>query len=38
MARWLAHTQGVKPGNRMPQIDLTAGEVDALVAYLETLR
>jgi cytochrome c oxidase subunit II len=37
MSRWLSKTQEVKPGARMPQIDLTADEVDALVAYLEGL-
>ncbi len=38
MARWLAQTQQVKPGALMPQIDLSADEVQALVAYLEGLR
>lgn len=38
MAHWLAYTQQVKPGALMPQIDLSAGEVRALVAYLDGLR
>jgi len=38
LAQWLAHTQDVKPGALMPQIDLTPEQVDALVAYLESLR
>ncbi|MCU1398216.1 MAG: coxB [Acidimicrobiales bacterium] len=38
LARWLAHTQDVKPGALMPQIDLTQDDVDHLVAYLESLR
>ena len=38
MARWLASTQQVKPGALMPQIDLTADQVQALVAYLEGLK
>lgn len=37
MSRWLSSTQQVKPGALMPQIDLTADEVQALVAYLEGL-
>ena len=36
--RWLADTQGVKPGALMPQIDLTDDQVAALVAYLESLK
>jgi cytochrome c oxidase subunit 2 len=35
---WLTHTQDLKPGAKMPQLDLTADQVQALVAYLETLR
>ena len=38
LARWLAHTQDVKPGARMPDIDLTAAEIQQLVAYLESTR
>jgi cytochrome c oxidase subunit 2 len=38
LTRWLAHTQEVKPGALMPQIDLTDAQVQALVAYLESLR
>ena len=38
MTDWLAHTQEVKPGALMPQLDLTPDEVRALVAYLEGLR
>ena len=38
MTRWLAATQDVKPGARMPQLDLSASDVSALVAYLEGLR
>ncbi|MFD1612475.1 c-type cytochrome [Sphingomonas tabacisoli] len=35
---WLADPQGVKPGTKMPYIGLQARELDALVAYLETLK
>jgi cytochrome c oxidase subunit 2 len=38
LTRWLAHTQDVKHGALMPQIDLTDEQVAALVAYLEGLR
>ncbi|HEY1280940.1 MAG TPA: cytochrome c oxidase subunit II [Acidimicrobiales bacterium] len=38
MTRWLEHTQQVKPGALMPQLDLSTDEVRALVAYLEGLR
>jgi cytochrome c oxidase subunit 2 len=37
LALWLAHTQSVKPGAKMPQIDLTQQQIDELVAYLEGL-
>ncbi|WP_167737540.1 cytochrome c oxidase subunit II [Sphingomonas parva] len=36
LARWIAHPQAVKPGARMPDIDLPPGEMQPLVAYLET--
>lgn len=35
---WIADPQGVKPGAHMPYIGLQARELDAVVAYLETLR
>ena len=38
MTRWLADTQGVKPGAEMPTLDLTDEQIAALVAYLERLR
>ncbi len=38
MSRWLAHTQLVKPGALMPQLDLSDQDVRALTAYLESLR
>ena len=36
--RWLADTQGVKPGAEMPQVDLTPVERAQLVNWLESLR
>jgi cytochrome c oxidase subunit 2 len=38
MTKWLADTQDVKPGAQMPQIDLSSEDLQALVAYLESLR
>jgi len=38
LARWLRDPQHVKPGNRMPDLNLSRRDVDALVAYLEGLK
>jgi cytochrome c oxidase subunit II len=38
LARWIRQPQHIKPGNRMPDLDLTAREYRALDAYLEELR
>ncbi|MCU1503968.1 MAG: cytochrome c oxidase, subunit [Ilumatobacteraceae bacterium] len=38
MAHWLSATQQVKGGALMPQIDLSAEQIDALVAYMEHLQ
>jgi cytochrome c oxidase subunit 2 len=35
---WVADPQGVKPGTTMPRVALTAGELNDVVSYLETLR
>jgi cytochrome c oxidase subunit 2 len=35
LTRWLADTQGVKPGIYMPTMNLTEDQIKALVAYLE---
>ncbi len=37
LARWVIDPQAMKPGNKMPEPNLTEGEVRAVVAYLETL-
>jgi cytochrome c oxidase subunit II len=34
---WIADPQGIKPGTRMPRVPLSADELNAVVAYLETL-
>jgi cytochrome c oxidase subunit II len=38
LARWIADSQAIKPGNRMPPVPLDGNDLAALVAYLETLR
>jgi cytochrome c oxidase subunit II len=38
LRRWLENPQRVKPGNRMPVVSLPPEDLDALVAYLGTLR
>lgn len=38
LADWLKNPQIIKPGSYMPNLQLTDGEVQGLVAYLETLK
>jgi cytochrome c oxidase subunit 2 len=38
LQRWIVDPQHVKPGARMPAMGLSAEDVQALLAYLETLR
>lgn len=38
LAGWIADPQHLKPGNRMPATGLSSGDLQAVVAYLETLR
>jgi Cytochrome c1 len=38
LAGWIANSQAIKPGNDMPTMTLSAGDLQALVAYLETLK
>jgi cytochrome c oxidase subunit 2 len=38
LRRWIQDPQGIKPGNKMPALGLTAEDLDAVVAYLETLK
>ncbi|MBI4790850.1 MAG: cytochrome c oxidase subunit II [Chloroflexi bacterium] len=38
LARWLANPQGVKPGALMPNLNLSQDQINALVAYLESLK
>lgn len=38
LAAWIADPQAIKPGSNMPRVDLDADELNALVAYLESLK
>jgi cytochrome c oxidase subunit 2 len=36
--RWIEDSQAIKPGNQMPNIHLSASDLNAIVAYLEQLK
>jgi cytochrome c oxidase subunit II len=38
MRTWLANPQAIKPGSHMPTVSLSAEQLDALTAYMGTLR
>jgi cytochrome c oxidase subunit II len=38
LARWVTDSQHFKPGNEMPDLHLSGAQLDALVAYLESLK
>jgi cytochrome c oxidase subunit 2 len=38
LAGWIANSQQIKPGNKMPPQPLSPADLNAVVAYLETLR
>jgi cytochrome c oxidase subunit 2 len=38
LAGWIADPQGIKPGSRMPPSGLASDELQAVVAYLESLK
>ncbi len=38
VSAWLADPQAVKPGAQMPDLGLNDDQIDALVAYLATLK
>lgn len=38
LAKWLENTQTMKPGVKMPELDMLASDVDSIVAYLEGLK
>ena len=35
---WIVNSQAIKPGNQMPPNDMTSDELQALLAYLESLK
>jgi cytochrome c oxidase subunit 2 len=37
LAGWIVDAQAIKPGNKMPPMDLSGEELQALLAYMETL-
>jgi cytochrome c oxidase subunit 2 len=37
LAGWIIDAHGIKPGNLMPPMDLSGSELQAMLAYLETL-
>ena len=37
LVKWITHAQELKPGARMPSMELTATEISALSAFLSTL-
>ncbi|HYC01020.1 MAG TPA: cytochrome c oxidase subunit II [Candidatus Limnocylindrales bacterium] len=38
LLRWVADSQSIKPGNHMPPLTLPPQDLDAVVAYLESLK
>jgi len=38
LAGWIVNAQALKPGNHMPPMDVGAKELQALIAYLESLK
>jgi cytochrome c oxidase subunit 2 len=38
LSRWILDSQNIKPGNRMPPVPLSTDDLQAVVAYLETLK
>ncbi|MYZ49561.1 cytochrome c oxidase subunit II [Rhizobiales bacterium L72] len=38
LAGWIADPQAIKPGNRMPKVDISGPELTGIRTYLETLR
>lgn len=38
LAGWIANSQSIKPGNAMPPMDISGNKMQALLAYMETLK
>lgn len=37
LSAWIAHPQAIKPGGKMPDLDLSGPELEAIRSYLATL-
>jgi cytochrome c oxidase subunit 2 len=37
LAGWIADPQGIKPGSKMPDVELTGPDLQAILSYMETL-
>jgi cytochrome c oxidase subunit 2 len=37
LVKWITHAQDLKPGARMPSMELTATEISSLSVFLSTL-
>jgi cytochrome c oxidase subunit 2 len=38
LAGWVLNAQSIKPGSKMPRMNLEVAQLQTLLAYLETLR
>ena len=38
LAAWIANSQALKPGSRMPSLEVSAADLTAILAYVDTLR
>ncbi len=38
LAGWIINSQAIKPGNKMPPMDLNSDQLQSVLAYLETLK
>jgi cytochrome c oxidase subunit 2 len=38
LRKWLQNPPGVKPGSKMPNLNLSSDEIQKLIAYLQTLK
>jgi cytochrome c oxidase subunit 2 len=38
LAGWLMNSQTIKPGNKMPPVDLDSDQLQAILVYLESLK
>ena len=38
LAGWIVDSQSIKPGNKMPPNPINSDDLNALLAYLETLK